>query len=769
MSTQVQFRRGSTSQTASFTGAAGEVTVDTSKNTCVVHDGSTAGGFPLLRQDGVNSALSSGSLSSPALKFANSLSTGIYSPTAGTIAFANGGVLGLSVDASGFVTVPNNATVTGNLGIGSSSYSTKFYAYGTQVTEPALTATVGPILGLNSTNNADTTGVQTVLSIARAGKTSVSYGNQVNFNLGRYSQSGYTANTQLTFRLTNGLTNNPDVDVLTLLSSGNVGIGTTTPATILEASSPTGTRIRASHTNNSGGRDAGFEIYGDISGAFASRSSWTYAGNSGLTSLTAALDLAFSTSSTERLRIDSSGRVLVGTTIARTNIFNASYTPLLQVETSVNDTTRTQVFGYNNNSIYGPGLTFVKSRGTTNGSSTIVQNGDELGLLAFTGLDGAKELSGAYILGNVDGTPGLNSMPGRIGFFTTPSGAATSTERMRIDSSGRVGIGLTNPTAGLAVQAYGTQLIADSQTYYQPAGRAHMLWGQGGNVDLWAGFVGGYNASTGSCNIILQPTFLNVSSQSGAYIGGEVTSVSNTALTFGHLLAASTVGGNATKLERMRIDSTGLLQVGTVVAPSVSGYAHEVRWQGASRFTLRNVDATAANCYGLLIDYTNGAPNSAGNEFLYCQDNAAGGTQRAVIRGNGGLANFQANNVNLSDINTKKDITPAAGTWDCLKEWEIVNYRYKDQPDDTDLNLGVIAQQIANSCPEVITVFQEAKEAKEAVLDENGNETEPAREAQPERLGIKEQQMYWMAIKALQEAQLRIESLESKVAALEAR
>jgi hypothetical protein len=74
MATQVQFRRGSTSQTASFTGAAGEVTVDTSKNTCVVHDGSIAGGFPLLRQDGVNSALSSGSLSSPALKFANSLS-----------------------------------------------------------------------------------------------------------------------------------------------------------------------------------------------------------------------------------------------------------------------------------------------------------------------------------------------------------------------------------------------------------------------------------------------------------------------------------------------------------------------------------------------------------------------------------------------------------------------------------------------------------------------------------------------------------------------
>ena len=112
------------------------------------------------------------------------------------------------------------------------------------------------------------------------------------------------------------------------------------------------------------------------------------------------------------------------------------------------------------------------------------------------------------------------------------------------------------------------------------------------------------------------------------------------------------------------------------------------------------------------------------------------------------IANYSANNVNLSDVNAKKDIAPAAGTWDCLKEWEIVNFRYKDQPDDADLNMGVIAQQVAESCPEVITVFQEATED------------------QPEKLGVKDQQMMWMAIKALQEAQLRIESLEAEVAAL---
>jgi hypothetical protein len=98
--------------------------------------------------------------------------------------------------------------------------------------------------------------------------------------------------------------------------------------------------------------------------------------------------------------------------------------------------------------------------------------------------------------------------------------------------------------------------------------------------------------------------------------------------------------------------------------------------------------------------------NDATRDFLECQ---GGGVLRAQIRSNGGLANYSANNANLSDRNAKKDISPAADTWNCLKEWEIVNYRYKDQSADADLNLGVIAQQVAESCPEVITVFQEAR------------------------------------------------------------
>jgi hypothetical protein len=51
MSKQVKLRRGTTSEHATFTGAAGEVTVDTTKDVAVVHDGATAGGVPMARED----------------------------------------------------------------------------------------------------------------------------------------------------------------------------------------------------------------------------------------------------------------------------------------------------------------------------------------------------------------------------------------------------------------------------------------------------------------------------------------------------------------------------------------------------------------------------------------------------------------------------------------------------------------------------------------------------------------------------------------------
>jgi len=54
MTTAVQHRRGTTSEHSSFTGLVGEVTIDTTKDTAVIHDGSLAGGYPLAKENLAN-------------------------------------------------------------------------------------------------------------------------------------------------------------------------------------------------------------------------------------------------------------------------------------------------------------------------------------------------------------------------------------------------------------------------------------------------------------------------------------------------------------------------------------------------------------------------------------------------------------------------------------------------------------------------------------------------------------------------------------------
>ena len=115
MSTQVQFRRGTTGETSNFTGALGEITVNTSLNTCVIHDGSTAGGFSLLRSDGNNSSLLQGSPTNPTLSFANDTGTGLFSGGPQQVGLATGGSARLTIDSSGVVTFSGNVSIGGDL------------------------------------------------------------------------------------------------------------------------------------------------------------------------------------------------------------------------------------------------------------------------------------------------------------------------------------------------------------------------------------------------------------------------------------------------------------------------------------------------------------------------------------------------------------------------------------------------------------------------------------------------------------------------------
>jgi len=117
MATQVQFRRGTTAEHSGFVGAEGEVTVDTSLKTVVIHDALTNGGFPVLRQDGTNSQFERGSTNNCALKFAGDPNTGIISPASDELALVTGGSSRLTIDANGAATFTGNVQVNGSLSV----------------------------------------------------------------------------------------------------------------------------------------------------------------------------------------------------------------------------------------------------------------------------------------------------------------------------------------------------------------------------------------------------------------------------------------------------------------------------------------------------------------------------------------------------------------------------------------------------------------------------------------------------------------------------
>ena len=117
MATQVQFRRGTTAEHSGFKGADGEVTVDTSLKTVVIHDAITNGGFPVLRQDGSNSQFERGSTTNCALKFAGDPDTGIISPASNELALVTGGSSHLTIDANGAATFTGNVQVNGTLSV----------------------------------------------------------------------------------------------------------------------------------------------------------------------------------------------------------------------------------------------------------------------------------------------------------------------------------------------------------------------------------------------------------------------------------------------------------------------------------------------------------------------------------------------------------------------------------------------------------------------------------------------------------------------------
>lgn len=95
MPTALQFRRGTTAQNNSFTGALGEISIDTQLDTIRVHDGSTAGGFELVQKAATQTltnktlALGSNTVSGTTAQFNTALSDGSFATLAGSETLTN--------------------------------------------------------------------------------------------------------------------------------------------------------------------------------------------------------------------------------------------------------------------------------------------------------------------------------------------------------------------------------------------------------------------------------------------------------------------------------------------------------------------------------------------------------------------------------------------------------------------------------------------------------------------------------------------------------
>ena len=156
--------------------------------------------------------------------------------------------------------------------------------------------------------------------------------------------------------------------------------------------------------------------------------------------------VAVSTGGTERARIDSSGRLLVGTSSARSNFYNTTASAAFQLE-GTGTNRRVAIIGDDAEGV----LILAAQKSGAVGGNQVLASGDPIGALTFQGSDGSEFVEAASIFAYVDGTPGANDMPGRLVFSTTADGASSPTERMRIDNLGQINTFSGNPSNTLNI------------------------------------------------------------------------------------------------------------------------------------------------------------------------------------------------------------------------------------------------------------------------------------------------------------------------------
>jgi hypothetical protein len=385
--------------------------------------------------------------------------------------------------------------------------------------------------------------------------------------------------------------------------------------------------------------------------------------------------IAFSDGGVEAMRINSSGNVGIG---------NSNPSSLVDILKDQNATTRVVL----KNSTSGTGANVLLRMDTNTAEALTLR-----ATCSSYSASGSIPADGAII--STAGTGGLSIDSAVIRAYTS------STERLRIDSSGNVGIGVTSRSLDGKMT-----VLMDGST-------------NASGITIKAVNDSGAGSQPALC-------FANGSGNAIAKIIGDNGT---------GYLAIQTGTSNT---ERLRIDSSGNVSIGGTPSPN------------NNLVTIQNTSTTG---YGVSI-----IANSSSATYRYFEGYSSSATaQKIAIYTNGDVKNTTGVFAAFSDIKLKKDIVDAESQWNDIKALRVRKYRLIN--DETEsLQIGLIAQEVEQVSPRLVNEsFDEIKNNDgEIVL--TGEVTK----------GVKYSILYMKAVKALQEAMVRIETLEAKVTALEA-